>query len=99
MNTIPTEIKKGAQVLRALNHELRFRMLNEIRTNNNNLNVTDLYTKLKLGQSVVSQQLGILRKAGVVKTKRNGKSINYSVNETAILRLRDLANQITNNKN
>jgi len=37
--------------------------------------------KLRLEQSVASQHLAILRKAGVVLTERNGKFIFYSLDK------------------
>jgi DNA-binding transcriptional ArsR family regulator len=36
--------------------------------------------KLRLEQSVASQHLAILRRAGIVSTTRDGKFIHYSVN-------------------
>jgi DNA-binding transcriptional ArsR family regulator len=42
--------------------------------------VTELYIQLRLEQSVASQHLAVLRKAGFVKTTRDGKFIYYSVN-------------------
>ena len=72
-------IKKGALVLRALNHKLRQQILKLI-DENEKMTVTDLYVKLRLEQSVASQHLAILRKAGFVKTTRDGKFIYYSVN-------------------
>lgn len=44
------------------------------------ITVTELYIKLRLEQSVASQHLSILRKAGFVKTSREGKYIYYSIN-------------------
>ena len=44
------------------------------------MTVTDLYVKLRLEQSVASQHLAILRKAGIVSTERDGKFIFYTVN-------------------
>ena len=44
------------------------------------MTVTEIYVKLRLEQSVASQHLAILRKAGFVKTERDGKFIYYSVN-------------------
>jgi DNA-binding transcriptional ArsR family regulator len=44
------------------------------------MTVTEIYVKLRLEQSVASQHLAILRKAGFVKTDRDGKFIYYSVN-------------------
>lgn len=72
-------IKKSALVLRAINHKLRQQILKQI-DEHGRMTVTELYVKLRLEQSVASQHLAILRKAGFVKTERNGKFIYYSVN-------------------
>ena len=72
-------LKKGAMILRALNHKLRqqiVRLLDE----NKKLTVTELYVQLRLEQSVASQHLAILRRAGIVKTERDGKFIYYTIN-------------------
>ncbi len=85
-------IKKAALVLRAINHKLRQQILKQI-DEQGKITVTELYVKLRLEQSVASQHLAILRKAGFVKTERNGKFIYYSVNTN---RLQEI-NQIVNN--
>ncbi len=72
-------VKKAALILRAVNHKLRQQMLKLI-DEQGKMTVTDLYVKLRLEQSVASQHLAILRKAGFVKTTRDGKFIYYSVN-------------------
>ena len=72
-------VKKAALVLRAINHKLRQQMLKQI-DEHGKMTVTELYVKLRLEQSVASQHLAILRKAGFVKTSRDGKFIYYSVN-------------------
>lgn len=41
--------------------------------------VTEIYVKLRLEQSVASQHLAILRRAGIVSTIREGKFIFYTV--------------------
>ncbi len=48
------------------------------------ITVTELYVNLRLEQSVTSQHLAILRKAGFVNTTRDGKYIYYSVNSDRI---------------
>ena len=71
-------LKKGALILRALNHKLRqqiIRLLDE----NKKLTVTEIYVQLRLEQSVASQHLAILRRAGIVKTQRDGKFIYYII--------------------
>ena len=72
-------IKKSAMVLRSLNHKLRQQVIKTIHENNR-LTVTQLYVKLRLEQSVASQHLAILRKAGIVSTERDGKFIFYTIN-------------------
>jgi DNA-binding transcriptional ArsR family regulator len=72
-------VKKAALVLRAINHKLRQQILKQI-DEQGRMTVTELYVKLRLEQSVASQHLAILRKAGFVKTDRDGKFIYYSVN-------------------
>jgi DNA-binding transcriptional ArsR family regulator len=70
--------RKGALVLRAINHKLRQQILKLIHQKER-ITVTEIYVKLRLEQSVASQHLGILRVAGVVKTEREGKHIFYSL--------------------
>jgi DNA-binding transcriptional ArsR family regulator len=72
-------IKKAALTLRAVNHKLRQQILKLI-DEEGKMTVTELYVKLRLEQSVASQHLAILRKAGFVNTTRDGKFIYYSVN-------------------
>ena len=72
-------IKKASLVLRALNHKLRQQLLKLIEEEKK-ITVTEIYVRLKLEQSVASQHLAILRKAGIVTTQRDGKFIYYTVN-------------------
>ena len=76
-------LKKAAMILRALNHKLRQQIVKLI-DENKKLTVTEIYIKLRLEQSVASQHLAILRRAGIVKTTRDGKFIHYSVNSTRV---------------
>ena len=72
-------LKKAALVFRAINHKLRQQML-QIIHQSGRITVTELYIKLRLEQSVASQHLAILRKAGFVNTERDGKFMFYSIN-------------------
>src|SRR6476620_929965 len=71
-------VKKASLILRAINHKLRQQILKLI-DEHGRITVTEIYVKLRLEQSVASQHLAILRKAGFVKTERDGKFIYYSV--------------------
>ena len=66
-------VKKAALILRAVNHKLRQQILKLI-DEHGKMTVTEIYVKLRLEQSVASQHLAILRKAGFVKTTRDGNS-------------------------
>src|SRR3954465_12545482 len=72
-------IKKASLVLRALNHKLRQQILSLIETEKK-ITVTEIYVRMRLEQSVASQHLAILRRAGIVSTQRDGKFIYYTVN-------------------
>ena len=87
------KLKKTALVIRAVNHPLRQKMLRLIH-DKEYITVTDLYKTLKEEQSVTSQHLGILRKAGFVQTKRDGRSIFYSVNYDRLQELQSLMDNI-----
>lgn len=76
-------LKKAAMILRALNHKLRQQII-RILDENKKLTVTELYVQLRLEQSVASQHLAILRRAGIVKTDREGKFIYYAINHERV---------------
>ena len=77
------EIRKAGMILRALDHELRRELIRLIHQNKS-IAVTQLYTELRLEQSVVSQHLAILRKAGIVTILRQGKHNSYSMNARSL---------------
>ena len=94
LNKSQTEILQKAKLkVRALNHPLRQKMLTLIKDNKNRMNVTDIYVKLRIEQSVASQHLAILRNQGLVTTEREGKTIWYSVDDSAIKNLLDICEQ------
>jgi len=86
-------LKKAALILRALNHKLRQQIITLIDTNEK-ITVTEIYTHLRIEQSVASQHLAILRKAGIVETSRNGKYIFYSINSDRIQEINQFASNL-----
>lgn len=87
------ELRKAVLVLRAVNHKLRQRII-DLLEENERMTVTDIYIKLRLEQSVASQHLAILRKAGVVQTDREGKFIFYSLNKQRLGQISDLVEEL-----
>src|ERR1044071_6965950 len=88
-------VKKAALILRAINHKLRQQILKLI-DEQGKITVTEIYVKLRLEQSVASQHLAILRKAGFVKTERDGKFIYYTVNPERIEDLNKFVESLLN---
>jgi len=89
-----TAVKYAAHTLRAVNHQkVRQKMLKLIEEGNHT-NVTDLYVKLRLEQSVASQHLAILRHTNVVKAERKGKEMHYTLNHDRIAAISKFASDM-----
>jgi DNA-binding transcriptional ArsR family regulator len=87
------QLKKAALILRAVNHKLRQQIL-KLLHQNERMTVTEIYVKLRLEQSVASQHLAILRKAGFVNTVRDGKFIFYSVNHDRLNQVHNFVHEL-----
>lgn len=85
------DLREAVLVLRAVNHSLRQRII-DLLEESEGITVTDIYIKLRLEQSVASQHLAILRKAGVVRTERNGKFIYYSLDKNRLKQISKVVN-------
>lgn len=72
------KLREAVLVLRAINHELR-RDIIGLLEEKEQMAVTDIYVELRIEQSVASQHLAILRKAGIVSPHRQGKYIFYGL--------------------
>lgn len=88
-------VKKASLILRSLNHKLRQQII-KIIYENEKLMVTDIYLKLMLDQSVASQHLSILRKAGIVSTKREGKFVYYTINKKRVVAIEQFVKNLVN---
>ena len=82
-------LRKAVLTLRSINHKLRKQIV-KLLEESGKLTVTEIYVKLRLEQSVASQHLAILRRAGVVRTDREGKFIFYSLDKKRISEISEL---------
>src|SRR3712207_2192377 len=87
------QLKKAALILRAINHKLRQQIM-KLLHQHGKMTVTEIYVKLRLEQSVASQHLAILRKAGYVNTFRDGKFIFYSVNYSRLDQVHGIVHEL-----
>lgn len=72
------ELDQLAQLCHILGDKTRLRILQALQTGE--ANVSCLCKNLKLPQPTVSRHLGIMRMAGLVENRREGKEIHYSLN-------------------
>jgi len=89
-----SKLRKAMLNLRAVNHPLRKQIITLLEEQKK-LTVTEIYVKLRVEQSVASQHLAILRKAGIVETARSGKFIFYTVNKNRINEVTVLINDLS----
>lgn len=75
-----TPIKTANFIAKSVNNPFRQKIL-ALLLSTRSLAVNELCEKLDSEQSVMSQHLAILRKAGLVNSERRGKRILYSANE------------------
>ena len=77
MTAVPLHQAK-ADLFRTLGHPVRVRVLELL--DQRPMPVRDLLADLDIEASSLSQQLGVLRRAGLVTSSRTGTSVVYAVN-------------------
>lgn len=70
--------QEASQLLKSMSHPDRLMLLCQL--TQGEYCVSDLEEKVGLSQPSLSQQLGVLRKEGIVKSRRDSKRIYYSIN-------------------
>lgn len=81
-----------ADLLKAISHPRRLEILHLLR--DQELCVSDIYEMLDLPQANISQHLMIMRDAGILDTKRDGKQIIYKITNPKILQACDLLREV-----
>lgn len=76
---LKAKAKIAATMLKAIANESRILILYNLE--GKELSVTDLNDYLDLSQSALSQHLAVLRKDGLVKTRRESQTIFYSLSD------------------
>lgn len=86
-------LRSSVELMRALAHPLRLRII-ALLADQKSACVQTIYTALEQDQSIVSQHLRILRRAGLVLTAREGKFIHYLLAETRLAKAARVASQL-----
>jgi ArsR family transcriptional regulator len=80
---------RQAELLKALAHPVRLQILDILRDGEQC--VCHIEAVLRLRQAYISQQLMILRKAGLVADRKDGLRVYYRLTDRAVLRVLDPA--------
>lgn len=80
------KLKITSKKFRAVSHPMRMTILSML-TEAPKLNVTSIYTKLKIDQPSASAHLKLLKLSGILNAKREGKEIYYSINRENLNKL------------
>jgi len=93
---IETEQLKVITVLRAMSNAKRMRILNEL-ADGRERSASELEGVIAtLSQSALSQHLARLRRANIVRTRRESQTIFYSIDDADVLRILRLLSHIYN---
>ena len=84
-----------ADFFRALSHPIRIRILEVLGAGEHS--VQELQQALKLEQSIVSQQLAILRNKNIVTPRKLGTTVRYALSDPLLTKLLSVAREIFNN--
>ena len=88
------EQSKVTTVLRAIGNSKGLRILNEL-ADGGERSVSELEAIISnLSQSALSQHLSRLRRANIVRTRRESRTIYYSIEDTNVLRILRLLSHI-----
>lgn len=90
-----TDLFKAWLTLRALNNKTCQRIIATLMSEGE-LSVTEIYIRLRVEQSVVSQYLRMVRGAGIVLHKRSGKNILYSLNYERLEKIHSVVTKFFN---
>ncbi len=81
-----------AEFFRAMAHPARIRVLESLC--NGERSVSELIDELGLEGSHVSQQLGVLRRANLVRSRKEGTKVIYSLADRRIAKVLQLSKEI-----
>lgn len=84
---MPVEATELARLFKVLAHPIRLRIVCFLYETPANVNVKRLWTSLELPQAIVSQQLAVLKRHGLIRGLRRGPSVHYQLADERLQRL------------
>jgi len=84
--------KLHSDLLKSISHPKRIEIIHLLR--DQELNVSEILEMLGLPQANLSQHLMVMRDAGVVSTRRNGKQVYYKLTNRNFIKASDLLREV-----
>lgn len=84
------------EILKALAHPIRLKLLQVL--TEEELNVGEIEAASKVGQPALSQQLAVLRNAGIVQTRKDAKLVFYRIDKESLLGVAELIDTLASGK-
>jgi len=81
-----------ADVCKTLSHAKRLEILNILR--NKEMNAGQIVAKMKVAKANVSQHLAVLRRAGILETRRDGTNVYYRISNPKVIKACDLMREV-----
>lgn len=81
-----------AEMFRALSHPARIRVLETLALGERS--VGELQPEIGIESSHLSQQLGVLRRAGLVSSRKEGQSVYYSIKDPLLVELLGVSKRV-----
>ena len=82
----PDTTQRLADLFKTLGDPTRIKILSLL-TKTEEMRVYDIADSLTMGQSAISHQLRVLRSARLVKFRRDGKEVLYSIDDDHVMKL------------
>ena len=83
-----SRMEDAAYMLKAIAHSTRLRIISLL-AKNDELNVTEISTKLQCEQSLLSHHLTNMRARGILSCRKEGKNCFYSLKNKKITKILD----------
>ncbi len=84
-----------ADFFKVLSNPVRIQILDTLRSGEQNVNYISQY--LEVDASSISQQLAVMRRLNLVKIRKQGNFVFYSICDPAIFKVLDAALEVFNN--
>lgn len=81
-----------ADVCKTLSNAKRLEILSILR--NKEMSVSGIVKKMKISKANVSQHLAVMRKAGILDTRRDGLNIYYRISNSKVTKACDLMREV-----